>query len=113
MAKKKYYVSVQSKTIMEAQGEAAYELEIEATPEEVHQLHELFESVGETDFYNYLRMHSPEILEEELVSHAFVDRYLTAVYRLLYRLGTPETQKHIQSMNVLQGIQNGYTNNDF
>jgi len=108
MAKQKYYVSVQAKTVMEHPGDAAYELEIEATPEEVHQLHELFESQSETDFHNYLLIHDPEILEEELVSNALIDQYLTAVYRLLYKLGTPETQQHIRSMNVLQGIQHGY-----
>jgi len=108
MEKRKYYVSVQSRTVMEHQGDGAYELEIEATPDEVHQLQELFESTSETDFNNYLRIHDPEILQEELVSNAFVDRYLTQIYRLLYRYGTPETKAHIQSMNVLQGLQNGY-----
>jgi hypothetical protein len=108
MDKRKYYVSVQAKTIMEHQGDAAYELEIEATPQEVHQLQELFESENETDFNNYIRMHSPEILKEELVSHARLDQYLTHVYRLLYELGTSETRSFVQSMNVLQGLQNGY-----
>jgi hypothetical protein len=108
MEKRKYYVSVQAKTIMENQGDAAYELEIEAAPQEVHQLQELFESENETDFANYVRMHNPEILADELVMHAFLDQYLTHVYRLIYQLGTPETRMFVQSMNVLQGVQNGY-----
>lgn len=108
MEKKTYYVSVQAKTILEQQGDAAYELEIEATPEEVHRLHELFESESEADFANYVRMHHPEILEEELVSHAWVDQYLTEVYRLIYQCGTPETKAFVQSINVLDGLQHGY-----
>ena len=108
MAKRKYYVSVQAKTVTEHAGDTAYELEIEATPQEVHQLHELFESESETDFYNYVRMHDPEILEEELISNAWIDQYLTAVYRKIHQFGTPETRKHIESMNVLQGMQHGY-----
>jgi len=106
--KKTYYVSVQSETVMEHQGDASYEFEIEATPEEVHQLFELFESEDEADFANYVRSHHPEILKDELISNAPIDNYLTEVYRLLYKLGTPETRAHIQSMNVLQGLQNGY-----
>ncbi|TLS50622.1 hypothetical protein FE782_19875 [Paenibacillus antri] len=109
MEKQTYYVSVQAKTITEHRGDAAYELEIEATPAEVHRLYELFESETETDLNNWIRMHSPKIIEEELVSHAFVDQHLTEVYRLLYKLGTSKTKSHIQSMNVLQGLQNGYT----
>ena len=108
MGKRKYYVSVQAKTVTEHRGDAAYELEIEATPEEVHQLQELFESESEPDFHNYLLIHDPEILQEELVSNALIDQYLTAMYRLIYKLGTPETKRHIASMNVLQGIQHGY-----
>jgi hypothetical protein len=108
MEKKRYYVSVQAETLMEHQGDAAYEFEIDATPEDVQQLHELFESESEADFQNYLRIHNPKILEEELVSHAMFDQHLTEVYRLIHQLGTPETQAHIQSMNVLQGIQSGY-----
>jgi hypothetical protein len=108
MEKRKYYVSVQAQTILEHRGDAAYEFEIEATEAEVHQLQELFESTTEPDLNNWIRMHSPKILEEELVSHAFVDQHLTETYRFLYRLGTPETKSHIQSMNVLQGLQNGY-----
>ncbi len=43
MERNKYYVSVQSRSIMSNQGDAAYELEIEATDEEIKQLQELFE----------------------------------------------------------------------
>ncbi|MCI3923344.1 hypothetical protein MO973_24260 [Paenibacillus sp. TRM 82003] len=108
MEKKTYYVSVQSKLVLENQGDSAYELEIEATPEQVHQLHELFESENESDFANYIRMHSPEILEEELITHAFVDQYLTEAYRLIHQFGTPKTKAFVESINVLDGLQHGY-----
>lgn len=109
MEKKTYYVSVQAKTVMENQGDGAYELDIEATPEEVRQLRELFESTSEADFMNYVRVHNPELLEEEVISNELVDRHLTEIYRLLEKLGTPETKAHIRSMNVLEGMQHGYT----
>jgi hypothetical protein len=32
------------------------------------------------------------------------DAQLTAVYRKLYELGTPETKRHIESMGVLGGL---------
>jgi hypothetical protein len=104
MERRRYYVSVQAKTVMVNQGDAAYELEIEATPIEVELLHELFESESEADFQNFMRAHNPTLIVDELVSHEHEDLYLAEAYRLIYQLGTPQTREHIRTMNVLHGI---------
>lgn len=105
MEKRRYYVSVQAKTVMENQGDSAYEFEIEATPDEVRQLYELFGATSEADLEQYYRVHGPGTIVDGRIQEDFVDRHLTEVYRLLERLGTPETKAHIRSMNVLDGIQ--------
>lgn len=104
--KRKYYVSVQAKTIMANQGDGAYEFEIEATPREVQQLNELFRAETRADLENNSRaLLDPEIIAHELVSMKMVDQFLMMAYRLIHQLGTPETKQHIESMNVLNGIQ--------
>ncbi|MCM3271375.1 hypothetical protein [Paenibacillus elgii] len=101
MDKKNYYVSVQSKTIMQHQGDAAYELEIEATPEEVIKLKELFEDVEYAEELTFSRAHFPGIPYHHDKENDAYDSYLKNVYQTLYSLGTDETKKHIQTMNVL------------
>jgi len=105
MEKRRYYVSVQAKTVMESQGDSAYEFEIEATPEELRRLYELFAVTTEADLEQYYRVHTGETIVDGRIEEDFVDRHLTEVYRLLEKLGTPETKAHIRSMNVLDGIQ--------
>jgi len=105
MEKRRYYVSVQAKTVMANQGDSAYEFEIDATPDEVRQLYELFEAESEADLEQYYRVHSPETIVDGQIGEDFADRHLTEIYRLIERLGTPETKAHIRSMNVLDGIQ--------
>ncbi|WP_244864399.1 hypothetical protein [Paenibacillus sp. J23TS9] len=99
--KKRYYVSVQSRTIMERQDEAAYELVIEATPEEIKPLRDLFNSMYHFDMETYFRMHYPGIPEHYDNDNDLYERDLKQIYQTLYTLGTSETRDHIASMNVL------------
>ncbi|WP_199615214.1 hypothetical protein [Paenibacillus alkalitolerans] len=104
MEKKRYYVSVQARTIMQNKGDSAYELEIEATPEQVEYLHELFHAVEEEDNDTYIRLHNPAtVYAEDDVLEPF-DKYMKEVYQMLYDLGTQETKKHIKSMNILDSL---------
>lgn len=104
--KQSYYVSVQAKTILPNPNDGPYEFEIKATPREVRQLVELFQAETRADLENNSRaLLDPEIIANELVSMKMVDQFLMMAYRLIHRLGTPETKEHIESMNVLDGIQ--------
>lgn len=101
MDKKTYYISVQSRYISERQDEAPYELVVEATPEEITQLRDLFHSMYHFDMETYFRMHYPGIPEHYDNDNDLYERDLKNIYRMLYDLGTEETRDHIASMNVL------------
>ncbi|MET3290229.1 UNVERIFIED_CONTAM: hypothetical protein ABID98_002799 [Brevibacillus sp. OAP136] len=101
MTKKRYYVSVQAGTIMENQGDAAYELEIDANDFELKLLHDLFQQMHTADYHSFWRAHVvavPYHFDEENDTY---DKLLQQVYTLLYQNGTPETQRHIATMNII------------
>lgn len=102
MDKRRYYVSVQSRTIMESEGDSSYEFVIEATPEEITELRGLFDSMYHFDMETYYRMHYPGIPEHYDRDNDYFERDLKDIYQLLYRIGTQETKDHIASMNVLE-----------
>ncbi|WP_159885063.1 hypothetical protein [Paenibacillus puerhi] len=109
MEKNRYYVSVQSKTIMLQQGDAAYEFEIDATPEEILQLQDLFEE--EEDFENetFFRTPLPGIPYHHDRANDGYDFVLTEIYQKLHDLGTKETKAHIKSMHILNTDSSSYT----
>lgn len=105
MATKRYYVSVQAGTILENKGEAAYELEIDATDFEVKLLEDLFQQMHSADYHSFWRAHVlavPYHLDEENDTY---DKLLQQVYTILYQNGTPETQRHIAMMNIIDNKQ--------
>src|SRR5690606_40968230 len=57
--KSTYYVSVQAGTVNAGKGDAAFEFEIEATPEEIRELENLFAGAREADRRAYFRAHVP------------------------------------------------------
>ncbi|WP_256757898.1 hypothetical protein [Cohnella sp. WQ 127256] len=95
-----YYVSVQSKTIMTQQGDAAYEFEIEATSEELQKLQELFVEMEDFDNRSYIRNQIPGIPYHHDSENDGYDYYLKEIYNTLHELGTEETRNHISSMNL-------------
>ncbi|TRY25982.1 hypothetical protein FOI68_09605 [Brevibacillus sp. LEMMJ03] len=101
MEKKRYYVSVQAGTILENQGDASYELEIEASEVEVEELRSLFDQRWTNDFDSYLRAHIVAIPYHEDKENDLHDEHLRDIYATLYRLGTEETRRHIQSMGLV------------
>lgn len=101
MERKKYYVSVVSKTIMEKQGDAAYELEIEATDEEIDQLKDLFEEEEDFEIDSFWRAHAAGVPYHHDNANDGYDFVLKEIYRKLYALGTQETKEVIHNMNIL------------
>ncbi len=99
--KKTYYVSVQSESITENQGDTAYEFEIQATDREIGLLQELFDMIEDTDNLSAIRAHIPYVQYHDDPENDSYDELLQAVYRKLHELGTPETKQHIESMGVL------------
>lgn len=101
MDKRKYYVSVQSKTIMEHQGDAPYEFEIEATPADLEELKELFDNLESFDEKSYFRMMTPVPYHYDSPNDGH-DYYLREIYRKIQSLGTEETRSHIASWDMQQ-----------
>ncbi|MEH7399490.1 hypothetical protein V7148_00720 [Gottfriedia acidiceleris] len=103
MEKRRYYVSVQAKTIVPNQGDAPYELEIDATIDEKHRLERIFHQIDSYD-------------EAAGIQTAFIipitnwsqenndgyDYFLKQAYALIYELGTEETRAHISQMKILK-----------
>jgi len=102
MDKTRYYVSVQAKTIMINQGDAAYELEIEATQDDVGRLKKLFNEMDHNDFVSGFRtvlgISMPYHLDEPNDRY---DNTIKDVYIMLHNLGTEETKQQIIEMNIL------------
>ncbi|MCZ8521859.1 MULTISPECIES: hypothetical protein [Paenibacillus] len=101
MERKKYYVSVQSKTIMENQGDAAYELEIEATEEQILQLLDLFEEEEDFELDTFIRAQIPGVPYHHDSANDGYDIVLKDIYRTIHNLGTEETKQHIEKMQIL------------
>jgi hypothetical protein len=101
MDKKRYYVAVGPGEVMENQGDASYEFEIEATEEDIDRLQELFEEKDNADQSSYVHSHLPFVNTYEGPNKDH-DYYLREVYRLLHELGTAQTKEHIEQMKVLQ-----------
>lgn len=101
--KQTYYVSVQAGSIVQNEHDTSFEFEIQATEKEISKLQELFDGKEEADDYAYFRAHVPwQEYHEDKPNDAY-DYYLTEVYRMIHELGTPDTKRHIESMNVLDG----------
>lgn len=102
--KKTYYVSVQAGTVMNNQGDAAFEFEISATPEEVDKLAEMFETAMEADHDAYWRTHTLAIPYHHDDENDAYDASLEMIYQTIYELGTPETRQHIKQMRILPDV---------
>ncbi|MED4600835.1 hypothetical protein P9314_08970 [Paenibacillus validus] len=101
MERNKYYVSVQSRSIMSNQGDAAYELEIEATDEEIKQLQELFEVEEDFEIDTFWRAHAAGIPYHYDQANVGYDMALQEIYRKIHALGTKETKDQIEKMQIL------------
>jgi len=98
MDKKKYYVSVQSRSILSEQGHDAYELEIEATEDEVHQLRILFDMLEEADHATFFRGITPGLPYHHDPQNDEYDHLLKDCYEKISQLGTEETKYYVQPM---------------
>ncbi len=100
-ARKPYYVSVQAGSILEDPTAAAYELAIEANDEERGRLEELFgelSSIDEAQAMHFAQSPFGSASDEQI--NRGVDGFLVDIYKLLYKLGTPETRSHIATMGL-------------
>ncbi|THF75744.1 hypothetical protein [Cohnella fermenti] len=105
MDKRHYYVSVQAKTVMYNQGDAAYEFEIMATEQELDKLRDLFVELEGCEEDTTFRAHYPGIPYHHDSENDQYDYILKQIYGLVGELGTEKTRKHIHSMNLQMGVE--------
>ncbi|GAA0379872.1 hydrolase [Bacillus horti] len=111
--KKKYYIAVENGQILEDQEAAAYELVIEATEEEVNELSKLFAKKDVEDVGLFVDPHLPNKwsdVEDDVQSYS---NQLEEIYKLIYRLGTPETKQHIEQNEIIEKVSNDHQQYDF
>ncbi|WP_088011026.1 hypothetical protein [Gottfriedia acidiceleris] len=107
MEKRRYYVSVQAKTIVPNQGDAPYELEIDATIDEKHRLERIFHEIDNYDEATgvqaaFLPSFTSGSQEKSLELYNGYDYFLKQAYAMIYELGTEETRAHISQMKILK-----------
>jgi hypothetical protein len=99
-SKTTYYVAVGAGQILEDPEAASFEFAIRANEDEVNQLLVLFEELQDSDEDNALHFSgSPTVSDDP--GNATYDALFKDIYRMLHELGTDETRKHIESMNIL------------
>jgi hypothetical protein len=100
MDKRTCYISVQARTIMENQGDAAYEFEIEATQEDIDKLQQLFVMMNEYDEGTYIRSHVPAMPYHHDSDNDLYDDTLKEIYSMIGNLGPKETSDHVVKMDL-------------
>jgi hypothetical protein len=101
MDKKRYAVSVQSRTINETEADSTTPIEILATQQEVDELSLLFKAEDQLDESSFAHMPASALEYESDGNNKEYDTNLIKIYQALYELGTLKTREHIESMNIL------------
>lgn len=101
MDRAKYYVSVQAGTVLQNQGDAAYEFEIEATAKEADKLLEMMEMKQETEENTLVRGTVPGVPYHFDQENDIHDEHLKGVYRFIYGLGTSETKQFLEQNQII------------
>lgn len=98
--KKTYYVTVGAGQVLEDREVAPFELVIRANEEELNKLQELFEETSATSKEAAFTFSGSPMVSDP-VEDATSDGLIHDVYRMLYELGTEETKRHIESLDIL------------
>jgi hypothetical protein len=101
MAKKTYYVTVQSGEIMEDPTAFSWDFVIEANEEEYDQLLELFENTADAELATYTHAYAISLSTYNNEENTTYDNSLREIYKKLHELGSKETKMHIEKMNIL------------
>jgi hypothetical protein len=105
MEKKTYYVTMdigqhagEIRDFLE-ENDGVYDFEIQATPDEIGRLEDLFMQVQDTDFKMFWLAHIP-FLDNERKENLDEDHLIRRIYRMIYELGTDETKERIRRAGI-------------
>jgi len=94
--KKRYYVSVQGRSILDDPGAAAYEWSVEASSEEADTLKHMLDQLREKEESTFLAYTFPWPDTPEDDVNLSYQSVVSDLFREIYRLGTPETRAQME-----------------
>lgn len=107
MSKQRYYVSVSANTIdPEPHDTSSDRLTVMADEKEVAELKRLFEKERHATERTHRRAFIPYKSADHDPATADYNDSMIDLYQYLYRIGSLETRRHIESMNLLQELKN-------
>lgn len=98
--RKTYYVAVGARQALEDKEAAAFEFAIQANEKELNKLQELFEQTSDAEEDAVFKFSGLPTVSDG-PDNAEFDSHIKEIYRMLHRLGTDETKRHIEAMNIL------------
>jgi len=104
MSKQRYYVSV-SANMVGTEPSLTDQLTVLATEHERNHLLELLNREQNAAEKTYIRAHIPyKSADHDKATTRYNDR-LIEIYRYIYQIGTIETKRHIEYMDILQELR--------
>jgi hypothetical protein len=103
--KKTYYVAVAHGEITKSATDSPWDFKIEATDDEIIALREYFTTNHNADWSSFWRAHVPYLEYHHDKVNDVYDDSMKKAYGMIYQLGDEEARKHIESMGILDGIE--------
>jgi hypothetical protein len=104
MAKTRYYVSVSSRTVQETLPETD-NLEVDVDADELAELHSLLAKEERKDETTQLVAPIPYKSNDHTEAGQDYTDGLSNLYGYIYQVGTEKTKRHIESMKILNKLQ--------
>jgi hypothetical protein len=105
MEKERYYVSVSAHTITK-EPSVNDQLTVMATDKEREYLESLFQKEERDDEVTQLRAMIPYKSADHDPSNKQYNADLIDVYRYIHKIGTNETKRHIEYMDIIRDLKN-------
>ncbi|MFB9325286.1 hypothetical protein ACFFSY_05045 [Paenibacillus aurantiacus] len=105
MEREQYYVSVSARTIGK-EPSIAEQLTVYANEEELRELETLLDVEDKDDQLTHVRAVIPYKSAERDPATDRFSEHLEMLYAYIYKIGTPETKAHIESMDILPKLEN-------
>lgn len=100
-----YYVSVSAGTVTAEENRTTDQLSVYATPGEIDQLMALFARRSATDDIMNLRAVIPYKSADHDPSTDKYNEQMLDIYRMIFRIGTEETRRHLIHMDILNALK--------
>ncbi|RSK29414.1 hydrolase [Bacillus sp. HMF5848] len=105
LGQKTYYIHVASGEITQSRTASAWDFEISALDDEITLLRELFDQNYSSDIQSFYRAHVPYVQYHDDKPNDGYDNGLLNIYKKIYELGTDETKKQIEEMDIITTLE--------